>query len=137
MRDDFQELLVEDVVPVAVRPQPIESQLTVLGDSDLTSAAGQAPLMLAASVDDVVAQMSGQSVGGQRLWRYLAIAALLLAVAEIALARWISVQRMVGHEPVVKFASEQSPAGVLASAAFDRFSSSQKLPGQTPTARPA
>ena len=135
MRDEFQELLVEDAVPVAVRPQPIESQLTVLADSDLTSATGQAPLMLAASVDDVVAQLSGQSVAGQRLWRYLAIAALLLAVAEIALARWISVQRMVGHEPVVKFASELSPAGVLASTAFERFTSSQSRQGLTPAAR--
>ena len=126
MRDEFQELLVEDTVPVAVRPQPIESQLSVLTDSDMTSAAGHVPLLLATSVDDVVAQLSGQSTGGQRLWRYLAIAALLLAVAEIALARWISVQRMVGHEPVVKFASELSPAGVLASTAFDRFASSTR-----------
>jgi hypothetical protein len=125
MREEFQELLLDDAVPVAVRPLPIESQLSVLEDKDLQTAKVHANVLLASSVEDMASHLTGQAAAGQRLWRYLAIAALLLAVAEIALARWISSQRMVGHEPVVQFTSELSPNGVLASAAFQRFAAPQ------------
>ena len=122
MREEFQELLIDDSLPVAVRSEPRESQLTVLSDADLAAAVGQASLTSAASVDDVVAQLSGRGPS-QRLWRYLAIAALLLAVGEIALARWIAVQRMVGHEPQVVFAADATRSTI--SPAIERFSAAR------------
>jgi hypothetical protein len=68
-----------------------------------------------------LALISGEATAGQRLWRYLAIAALILAVAEIALARWIASQRLVGQEPIVAFTMDAGRGAGLASAAFARF----------------
>jgi len=121
MREPFQELLVQDAVPIAIAPPVEESRLTVLGKDDLAAAAPHVKLSAASSAADVIALISGKATGGQRLWRHLAIAALILAVAEIALARWIASQRLVGHEPVVEFTMDAGRGAGLASAAFQRF----------------
>ena len=52
----------------------------------------------------MVQQLIG-GIPGQPLWRHLAVAALVVALLEIALARWIAVQRKTGAARVVDFTS--------------------------------
>ena len=62
-------------------------------------------LSLATQEEDVVKILHG-SAFGREIWRFFAIAALLFLVAEIALARWISIQRRSGEETNVEFVNE-------------------------------
>ena len=62
-------------------------------------------LALATKEDDVLAILHG-SAFGREIWRLFAVAALIFLVAEIALARWISIQRRQGEETNVDFTNE-------------------------------
>jgi len=62
-------------------------------------------LSLATKPEDVVSILHG-SAFGQEIWRVFAVATLLFLVLEIALARWISIQRREGQETDVDFTNE-------------------------------
>ena len=62
-------------------------------------------LSLATKPEDVVSILHG-SAFGQEIWRVFAVATLLFLVLEIALSRWISIQRREGQETDVDFTNE-------------------------------
>jgi hypothetical protein len=95
MRDDLREMLVDETVPILVRSSADESRLATLSDDELAAAKTHLRLVSVASTEDLILAISGEAPG-YRLWKYLAVAALLLAIGEIALARWIAVQRRRG-----------------------------------------
>jgi hypothetical protein len=47
---------------------------------------------------------------GQELWRPLALGALLLAVCEVLLARWIALRRRTGLDEKVSFEERAAPS---------------------------
>jgi hypothetical protein len=65
-------------------------------------------LVEARSVEDLLAVLSGKRFG-QELWKYLAIGAFFLLLAEVALARWISKSRRAGEEVRVDFEDRGGP----------------------------
>ena len=62
-------------------------------------------LSLATKIEDVQSILRG-SAFGKEIWRLFAIAVLFFLVAEIALSRWISIQRREGQETDVDFTNE-------------------------------
>ncbi len=97
-------------LPFAVTSDPEESKLTALSDADLAKAAKFVPLTRARSTAELVSAVAG-NVPGKELWRWLALAALLALVAEIALTRWIAVQRRSNERQSVEFGSQDSEPG--------------------------
>jgi hypothetical protein len=65
-------------------------------------------LLLPESREQVSGILMGKSFG-EELWKYLALAALALLLGEIALSRWIAVQRRTGIEEVVDFEGMMQP----------------------------
>jgi hypothetical protein len=55
--------------------------------------------------DEMTAKVAG-GVPGDELWKYLAIGALLCLVAEIAVTRWIALQRRLHSPEEVVFGGE-------------------------------
>lgn len=106
-----------------VDPAVTESCLAVLSDNEVAAASQHVPLVAAASLDVVLAALSG-TAGGYRLWKFLALAAFVLAIAEIALARWIAAGRKVGNMPDVEFVSVNSDPAALRTRALEWFASS-------------
>ncbi|MCL1888846.1 MAG: hypothetical protein FWF96_08270, partial [Kiritimatiellaeota bacterium] len=66
-------------------------------------------LMPAQSLDDLQRAVKGNAFG-RELWRTLAIAMFLFLVAEIALTRWIAMQRKTGEEGRVAFDESMQPS---------------------------
>jgi len=65
--------------------------------------------------EDVEKAIQGQSFG-KEVWRLLAFAAFLFIIAEVALTRWISIQRRTGEDISVEFKNDK----LQASEAFKR-----------------
>ena len=63
--------------------------------------------------EDVLSALRGQAFG-KEIWRILAFAAFAFLVAEVALTRWISIQRRMGEERDVDFTN----AGQAGTASF-------------------
>jgi len=92
-------------LPFAVKRMPEESRLVALSQADLAAVANHVKLSQAVTTDELTAFVAG-GVPGEELWKYLAIAALLAALGEIALTRWIAVQRKSHEVHAVDFGSE-------------------------------
>ncbi|MEX1223256.1 MAG: VWA domain-containing protein [Pirellulales bacterium] len=95
LQASFGGLLLDGAVPLVVHASPQESRLDVLSDDQLAAGGEIMPISAAPSLEELLAAISGETSGHQ-FWKTLALAALLLMIAEIALARWIAVQRRVG-----------------------------------------
>jgi hypothetical protein len=93
----------------SVLPNPRESVLTALDDGELGFFTKYIALMPAKSLDDLQRAIKGNAFG-RELWRTLAIAMFLLLVAEIALTRWIAIQRKTGEEGRVVFDEAMQPS---------------------------
>jgi hypothetical protein len=65
--------------------------------------------MPASSVDDLLRAIKGNAFG-REMWRTLALAMFLLLIAEIALTRWIAIQRKTGEEGRVTFDESRQPS---------------------------
>jgi len=92
-------------LPFAVLNEPAESKLSSLSNADLARVNKYVPLFHAMTTDELTSRIAG-GIPGQELWRYLALAALLALLAEIALTRWITIQRRTSQVPTVQFGSE-------------------------------
>jgi len=66
-------------------------------------------LVLATKAEEVHKALIGETFG-KEIWRILAYVALILLVLEIALTRWIAIQRRTGIEENVSFAEETPTA---------------------------
>jgi hypothetical protein len=106
-------------VPFVVVRDPQESFLKPLQKEDLAEAQRRLPLTFAESDEDLVSLIVG-TVPGREIWKQLAAFALLVLLAEVALARWITISRKTGEVREVAFGEEESvpqaPAGQRAPA---------------------
>ena len=88
-----------------VRAGTEESEMLAISQDQEDALREFVQLSLATQEEDVVKILHG-SAFGREMWRFFAIAALVFLVAEIALARWISIQRRSGEETNVEFVNE-------------------------------
>lgn len=107
LRDEIEELSAEEV-PFVVKRDVRESRFDTMTDDDRALVRKEIDLVEARSVEDLIAVLSGKRFG-QELWKYLAIGAFFLLLAEVALARWISKSRRAGEEVRVDFEDRGGP----------------------------
>ncbi|MCX7590106.1 MAG: hypothetical protein N2255_00610, partial [Kiritimatiellae bacterium] len=95
-------------VPFTVWRDTLESRLHMLTARDFETVRRHVDLLEAESLDHLRAAIQGRTFG-QELWRYLAVATLILVVVEIVLTRWIAIHRRTGSEPEVSFEDRNRP----------------------------
>ena len=76
----------------------------MLCDDDLASASQYAKVVRAETTDELTAHLGGE-VPGQEVWKYLVIAAVMALVGEIALTRWVAMQRRAHKAEPIQFGS--------------------------------
>ena len=91
--------------PFVVLGDAGEGNLTPLSDAELEAAAKHVDLFRADNTTRLVEAVTG-SVPGEELWKYLVIALLVGLLAEVALARWITMQRRMHMIDTVSFGPE-------------------------------
>jgi hypothetical protein len=95
----------ENAVPFVVLGDPAESRLSPLTDADLERARKEVPIFRARTTDEMTAALIGD-MPGQELWKQLAACTLLVLLAEIAVAGWITLQRRAHSAEEVRFGEE-------------------------------
>jgi hypothetical protein len=91
-------------VPFAVQGDAAESRLVTLSQVERDHVGQHVDFFVAGTESEMVAAVSGD-VPGQELWRYLAVGALAVVLAESALARWIARHRKTGAVQRVDFST--------------------------------
>ncbi|MFP4057909.1 MAG: PA14 domain-containing protein [Candidatus Brocadiia bacterium] len=91
-------------VPFVVLADVEESVLVGLTEADMDLPAQHVSLFQTERTDELTSKVAG-SVPGDELWKYLVITALLAAVGEIAVSRWVAVQRRLHAPQTVSFAA--------------------------------
>jgi hypothetical protein len=81
----------------AVKWAPEESALSPLTGDDIKNVNAHVPLFVARTTGEMTAALTG-SIPGQEVWKQLVACALLTLLAEVLVARWITVQRR-SHKP--------------------------------------
>ena len=108
--ETYRRWLAEDgTIPFTVTRDASESRLTGLAEAELTVLRQYLKLVETNSAAGVVAAMTGQQFG-EELWKYLAVGALFLLLAEIALSRWIALNRQSGGSNAVDFENRYEPS---------------------------
>ena len=92
----------DGTIPFSVLVDGEESRLTPLSPEELQLIGKYVSFLVAASADEVVGALYGRAFG-RELWQTLALAALVLLILEVALTRWIAIQRRTGEEGHVDF----------------------------------
>ena len=92
----------DGAIPFSVMVDGEESNLTTLSPDELRLIGKCVPFLVANTADEVVGVLHGKAFG-RELWQTLALAALALLILEVALTRWISIQRRTGEEGPVLF----------------------------------
>lgn len=82
-----------------------ESRLDPLSPDEEATVEKRIPYFHAASTEQLVAAITGD-IPGHELWKYLAIAAVVVLLAESFITRWIAQQRKMGTTETVDFVSE-------------------------------
>jgi hypothetical protein len=95
-------------VPLVVRRDVQESRMTSMTDEDRELIRNNIDLVEARNVSDLLAILDGKGFG-QELWKFLAVAAFLLLLLEVALARWISKSRRAAEDVKVEFEERGGP----------------------------
>lgn len=99
----------EQRIPFSVRSSIDESDLSSLSQQDLLFVKTFINLALATKAEEVHKALIGETFG-KEIWRLLAYAALFLLILEIALTRWIAIQRRTGVKEKVSFEAENATA---------------------------
>ncbi len=94
-------------LPFVVVRNPEESFLKPLQKDDLAEAAHRVPIAFADKDADLVSLVVGK-VPGREIWKQLATFALVVLLAEVALARWITLSRQTGQVQEVEFGEDDS-----------------------------
>ena len=89
-------------IPVAMTASPQEADFAPLVSADWSTLAQVSGLELADG-PNAIEQIARGNPFGKELWKYLAFCALVILIAEIALTRWIAIQRQVTADPVSEF----------------------------------
>ncbi|MES2708335.1 MAG: BatA domain-containing protein [Verrucomicrobiota bacterium] len=106
-------LLAEDGnIPFSIARDVSESRLTPLSPAEMEWLRKQWSFVETASVEEVLAALSGKKFG-EELWKYLAVGALFLLLAETALSRWIALSRQSGQAQEVDFESRGEPSAAF------------------------
>ena len=79
-----------------------ESRLKQFSDRDFEFVKSHFEWLRPKDAADINNILAGKGYG-EELWRYLAVAALFILLAEIALTRWIALNRRQGEEVVIDF----------------------------------
>ncbi len=120
-RAEFAGLLTPaGTLPFTVIPDASEGRLKPLADDAFALINKYLPTSRPRSVEDVLAILQGRQFG-EELWKYLAVGALFLLLAEIALSRWIALQRQSSGGAALDFESRYQPDQKF-QAAVDRLS---------------
>ena len=82
-----------------------ESRLDLLSDTDQATIDQQVDYFAAANDEQMIAAVVDE-VPGHELWKYLAVAALAILLAECFVTRWIAQHRKTGVEEKVEFVSD-------------------------------
>ena len=82
-----------------------ESRLDLLSDTDQATIDQQLDYFAAANDEQMIAAVVDE-VPGHELWKYLAVAALAILLAECFVTRWIAQHRKTGAEEKVEFVSD-------------------------------
>ncbi|MDA3800487.1 MAG: PA14 domain-containing protein [Kiritimatiellae bacterium] len=90
------------LIPFVITLNSEESLMAALSEGALADITKYVDIMSTSKLEDVKASVEGKSFG-REIWRFLAVGALILVLAEIMLSRWIAVQRRTGKEERVKF----------------------------------
>lgn len=102
-RSDFAKLLSADgSIPFNVADDPAESRLTQWSEADTNLVKGHFELLQPKDAKDITNILAGREFG-EELWKYLAVGALLILLAETALTRWIAMNRRAGDEISLDF----------------------------------
>ncbi len=102
-------------ISLSVKAGITESDMAVLSPDAMDSIRKYADLLTATKAEEVQKAIAGQNFG-KEIWRTLAGFALLLFILEIALTRWIAIQRRTGETEQVGFDDKNAAAA----AAFDK-----------------
>ncbi len=86
-----------------------ESRLAAVTPDEIGFARRFADLVVAEKADDMNRAMGGGAIG-REFWRLFAIALFILLIAEIALTRWIAMQRKTGEEITLTFDDTAQPS---------------------------
>ena len=89
-------------IPFIISLNKDESMMSALSAGELADITKFVDIMSTSKLEDVKASIEGKSFG-REIWRFLAVGALFLVLAEIILSRWIAVQRRTGKEERVQF----------------------------------
>ncbi len=98
----------ESEIPFTVRRDPAESRLTPLNPDELALLNKYVTVAEPESAEAVLEFLSGREFGAD-IWKYIAAAAFVFILLEIALARWIARMRRSGEEITVDFQPAESP----------------------------
>lgn len=120
LEDDFRGAVSSTEIPVAITAAADESRFAQLTAADFAAAGELVPVRPSDTLEETrLAVWGRQGPGGEPLWKPLALAALLLGVAEIALARWIAAQRRLGAVVAADYTSHTSGMAAPRSAAWE------------------
>jgi len=92
-------------VPFVVLGRVEESSLDGLTKADVEMARQHVDLFETERSNELKSAVAG-GIPGEELWKYLAIGALFVLLGEIAVSRWIAVQRRLHSTEVVSFGAE-------------------------------
>jgi hypothetical protein len=99
----------ESSLPFSVQVDGQESRLDPLGIEEVDFARQYVDIVPAGGLEDVLKALTGNAFG-RELWRTLAWAALVLLILEVALTRWIAIQRRTGEEGRAVFEESHGPS---------------------------
>jgi hypothetical protein len=102
-------LNAEGTIPFTITRDVDECRLVPLLKTDRELLQQHIDLLATSTEEDVHSALSGKAFG-EELWRTLAMAAFLLLIAEIALARRIAISRKTGSETPVDLEAERAPS---------------------------
>jgi hypothetical protein len=101
-------LTPQGTLAFTIVPDPTEGAIRPLGDDAFAFFNRYAPTLRPTSAQQVLDVLAGRQYG-EELWKYLAVGALFLLLAEIALTRWIARQRQSGAEATIDLESRFQP----------------------------
>jgi hypothetical protein len=96
---------LETTLPISIAVTEAESRLQPLSEFERKMPARFVDYFSAATVEQMTAAVVGD-VPGHELWKYLAIGAVMILLAESFVTRWIATQRKTGTVETVSFVSE-------------------------------
>jgi hypothetical protein len=89
-------------LPFVVLGDAEESRLAAITDAQIEAAGKHVQLFRAGNANDLISAVTGH-VPGEEMWKYLAVALLVVLLAEIGLTRWIAMQRRLHVVETVSF----------------------------------